>query len=238
MCRSRYASVSARRCLLFTDSQESGAQNETILHSEASDPSVCYTKHQSITQTKRIAFGLRDKFGVGSSGRGKDVVSVMVSGQTMSPMLFYGIIAAGGVYSPANLSATVSDLTRQIRQGESRLIVCSHDTKLVAVAAARMCELPMSRVLLLQSQPVPKLTMLENGENVISEQELDWERITDQEELESTLVCLLYSSGTSGLPKGIFPRGLEVLALITVHRCPYLTSKSRRADLPLRRKRS
>ena len=155
----------------------------------------------------------------------------------MSPMLFYGIIAAGGVYSPANLSATVSDLTRQIRQGESRLIVCSHDTRGVAVAAARTCGLPMCRVLVLQSQPVPKLTMLENGEKVISEQELDWERITDQEELESTLVCLLYSSGTSGLPKGIFLRDLEVATLITVHRCPYLASKSRRADLPLRGKR-
>ena len=222
----------------LTDSQDHDAPDDTVFHSEASDPSVCYTKEQTLVQTKRIAFGLRHKFGIGSSGKGKDVVSVMVSGQTLSPMLFYGIIAAGGVYSPANLSATVTDLVRQIRQAGIRLIVCSHDTRRVAVEAARTCGLPMSHILVLQSQPVPKLTILEDGIDVISDQELDWERITDQEELDSTLVCLLYSSGTSGLPKGTLPEVLEFSVLIAVHRCLYLASKSCRADLPLRRKRS
>jgi 4-coumarate--CoA ligase len=56
---------------------------------------------------------------------------------------------------------------------------------------------------MLQSKPAPRLTTLDNDIDVISDQELDWEKITDQEQLESTLVCLLYSSGTSGLPKGM-----------------------------------
>jgi 4-coumarate--CoA ligase len=54
------------------------------------------------------------------------------------------------------------------------------------------------------------LTTLDNDIDVISDQELDWERITDQEQLESTLVCLLYSSGTSGLPKGMYGKKFEV----------------------------
>jgi 4-coumarate--CoA ligase len=163
---------------------------------------VSFTKSQAITLTKRIAFGLRNNFRVGSSGPGKDVVSVIVSGQILSPILFYGIVAAGGVYSPSNLSSTAIDLARQIRQGHSRLIVCSHDTKGVAVEAAKMRGLSLSRVLVLQSKPVPRLAMLDDGRDVISDRKLDWEMITDQEQLESTLVCLLYSSGTSGLPKG------------------------------------
>ena len=41
------------------------------------------------------------------------------------------------------------------------------------------------------------------GENLIDEKEkLDWEKITDPEILENSLVVLIYSSGTTGLPKG------------------------------------
>jgi 4-coumarate--CoA ligase len=188
--------------------------------------------------TKRIAFALRNKFGVGSSGLGKDVVSVIVSGQTLSPTLFYGIVAAGGVYSPSNLSSTAADLARQIRQGNSRLIVCSHETKGVAIEAAKMCGVPMNRVLLLQSKPVPRLANLNDGFDVISDHELDWERITDQERLESTLVCLLYSSGTSGLPKGNLYRGSSFPPLTDIHSCPYLAPQSGSPDCPLREKRS
>jgi 4-coumarate--CoA ligase len=171
---------------------------------------VLYTKAQALILTKRIAFGLRNQFGIGSSGPGKDVVNVIVSGQTLSPILFYGIIAAGGVYSPSNLSSTVADLARQIRQGNSRLIVCSHDTKGIAIEAANCCGVPTSRILMLQSKPVPRLTTLDNDIDVIVDQEMDWRRITDQEQLESTLVCLLYSSGTSGLPKGMYKGRFEV----------------------------
>jgi 4-coumarate--CoA ligase len=71
---------------------------------------------------------------------------------------------------------------------------------------------PTSCILVLQSKPAPRLTTLDNDIDVISDQELDWKRITDQEQLESTLVCLLYSSGTSGLPKGMYiQEKLEIL---------------------------
>ncbi len=36
----------------------------------------------------------------------------------------------------------------------------------------------------------------------IGEDKLDWPRITDSQELEDSLVVLIYSSGTTGLPKG------------------------------------
>ena len=37
----------------------------------------------------------------------------------------------------------------------------------------------------------------------MSRQELDWTRITDPQELEDSVICLLYSSGTTGLPKAV-----------------------------------
>jgi acyl-CoA synthetase (AMP-forming)/AMP-acid ligase II len=43
----------------------------------------------------------------------------------------------------------------------------------------------------------------DSAKSVIGEFELDWERITNKEELENSLICLLYSSGTTGAPKGM-----------------------------------
>jgi 4-coumarate--CoA ligase len=41
------------------------------------------------------------------------------------------------------------------------------------------------------------------GANLIDENDkLPWEKITDPYELENNLVILIYSSGTTGLPKG------------------------------------
>ena len=48
----------------------------------------------------------------------------------------------------------------------------------------------------------------ENGQlggNLIDESDkLPWQKITDPYELENSLVILIYSSGTTGLPKGRF----------------------------------
>jgi long-subunit acyl-CoA synthetase (AMP-forming) len=81
-------------------------------------------------------------------------------------------------------------------------VVCSHDTKDVAVAAARECGVPLHRVLCLASSPTWSLTSIDENQNCISKEKLDWKRITNKEELENSLICLLYSSGTTGPPKG------------------------------------
>ena len=122
----------------------------------------------------------------------------------MVPALFYGVIAAGGVYSAASPSSTVSELSRQIEVGGSRLVVCGTDLRDVAVRAAEMCGVGRERVLVLESSPECRLRNVEGSRDVISDEGLDWMKIEDERQLKESLIVILWSSGTTGPPKGEF----------------------------------
>lgn len=127
---------------------------------------------------------------------------VICSGQVFLPVLFYGVIAAGGIYSAISVGATVTELSIQLLQSPVKLLVCSQDTREVAVKAAEKCGLEESKILMLESSAEVNLRNLLTGRNCVSEKQLSWNKITNPAELENSLVCLLYSSGTTGPPKG------------------------------------
>jgi acyl-coenzyme A synthetase/AMP-(fatty) acid ligase len=184
---------------LSSESPDCGSQEDTPIHIEAANPSNLITKSQARDLTKRVAYGLRQTFGIGRNGPGKDVVVCISSGQPLLPILFYGVIAAGGVYSAASASFTTPELSRQVKQGSSDLIFCSEDAKGVAVATAKECGVPLSRVVVISSSPKWEMKAVEGGKTCLpSNGKMDWERITDQKDLENSLICLLYSSGTTG----------------------------------------
>lgn len=130
----------------------------------------------------------------------------------MVPAMFYGTIIAGGVYSAASPTSTVSELARQISTGNSNLVVCNTELKDIAIAAARQCKIPLDRVLLLESSPSWTLSSIGTNANIISDSLLPWQRITDDKTLRDSLIVILWSSGTTGLPKGVMISSLNIVA--------------------------
>ncbi|KAJ7036170.1 hypothetical protein C8F04DRAFT_1096350 [Mycena alexandri] len=186
------------------DSPLTLATDTTVLFADAANPSNGITKALARIWTRRIANTLRTRFGVGQGGKNKDVVLVISNGQMMLPILFYAIIAAGGVVSLASTSFKPEELAKQIQQGSAKLCISCSTTQDILLAAARLCEFPSHRCLVLDSAPW-RLRMLTGSsrQNIVGESELNWERITAKEELENSLICLIYSSGTTGAPKGV-----------------------------------
>ncbi|KAK4553863.1 hypothetical protein LTR86_009038 [Recurvomyces mirabilis] len=188
--------------LLF-DSEHSLAQDDTVLHQEAANPSNTVDKCQQRDLVERIAHGLRHNYGIGANGPNKDVVTVITYGQVLVPAVFLGVIAAGGVYSAASPLSTVSELARQITIGNSNLLICGAEHIDVSAAAAKECKLLASSVLLLESSPTWSLKCLHGSIDCMSSQRLRWPRITDRQALKDSLITILWSSGTTGLPKGV-----------------------------------
>lgn len=189
----------------FLDSELSGAQHEdTLLHVDAVVPSRRITKSQLRTLVKRTAHTLRTNYGIGKNGLNEDVVLCISTGHYLLPNVFYSAIAAGGIFSAANPGSTPNELAGQIAQVDAKLLVCSADTKAVAVAAARLAGLQLDRVLVFGHDDGFSLTGASAVNSVaLSPHELDWPRITDPDALANSTVCLIFSSGTTGKPKGV-----------------------------------
>jgi len=69
-----------------------------------------------------------------------------------------------------------------------------------------MCGLGLERVVVLGGQKGNwTMESVKGGARALpSNGKIEWERITDGRKLEESLICLLYSSGTTGIPKGEF----------------------------------
>lgn len=192
----------------LADSEWCLAAESTRIHVEAANTSNYITKAEARILLKRVAYVLRYLFGIGATGAGKDVVLTVVNGSPFAPVFFYGIVAAGGVYCGASTEAQVGELVRQIQDAQANLLVCSAECQKRVVEAARLCGIPEDRVLILDGKKPHRWRLiavgdqsdvLELGEGRI----LEWSRLTNQQSLEDTMICLLYSSGTTGLPKGV-----------------------------------
>lgn len=154
--------------------------------------------------SKRFALGL-----IRAGLKPGDRVLLYSGNNIFFPAVFMGVLMAGGIFSGANPSFVARELAYQLKDSGATFLIASDASMEIAVDAAAQAGLPTSRIFsfdatALDARPgTARLGSRHWTSLLASEDEgakFDWIEPADA---STTLCALNYSSGTTGVPKGV-----------------------------------
>ena len=134
----------------------------------------------------------------------------------MYPMLFLGIIGAGGIFAGTNPSYTSFEIAHHIRTSKTSFVITEPEMLEPVLAAAKDCSIEKSRILVLDvlGQAIPESFC--SWETLLNHGEEDWIKFDDLERAKKTEAARLFSSGTTGLPKAAMISHYNLIAQHTL----------------------
>ena len=168
--------------------------------------SISLTLHAYRIWSQRLAAGLV-KHGLKPGER----VLLFTPNSVAFPIAFQGIIMAGGIFTGANPTYVARELAHQLKDSGAIILFCAPTSLETGLEAASSVGLPKSSVFVLDTAPFtdapgdPQRGCAHWSSLLVSPDEgsrYHWDPCSTPEKSSQTL-ALNYSSGTTGLPKGV-----------------------------------
>ena len=116
-------------------------------------------------------------------------------------MLFLGIVGAGGCFTGSNPAYTPSELSHHIQNTKARFVITESELLPKIALAADVSGVSASNIYLFDAPKLDAPVHCSPVQELLKHGEADWVTFTNEDEAKTTIVALLSTSGTTGLPK-------------------------------------
>ena len=189
---------------------DGGQPSNTPVWIDADDASNTLSPEQLLQWVKRLGVGL-DKLGI----RQNEAIMMYTTNHIFIPVVYFGVIGSGRVFTGCNPAYGVNETYYQLENTGAKLILVEPPYLETVLKAAYKAALPRGRIYLFSDKPCETRLGVNDWRTMLgTEQEAErwqWHRMNPHES-KTRVAALNYSSGTTGLPKGVMVSHRNIIA--------------------------
>ncbi|KIX08219.1 uncharacterized protein Z518_02875 [Rhinocladiella mackenziei CBS 650.93] len=168
---------------------------------DAANPSHSLSAAQMLSWVRRFAMGL-DKLGIGQ----QQAVMVFTPNHLYVPMVYLAAAGSKRYFTGANPIYTTNEVAHQMKAIDAAIVLIHPSLLETGVAAAKQANISLDRLFIFSDSECPTTRGIRDWRSMVaSESESEfwkWDLLDGEASLQ-TVAAINFSSGTTGLPKGV-----------------------------------